>query len=89
MAEEFLLMRRANVLFRKVPNNRDGTFCYYSASFPPIELNHNLSWWEVWFPNGYISVWSDLNAEVKVTGLSPGDLWETQDTSYPGMDPNF
>lgn len=87
MAKEFLLLRRANVWFTKEPNHKDGTLCHYSASFPSVETNHILSWWEVWFQNGSISTWSDLNAEVKVTGPSMGDLWEIQDTSYLGMDP--
>ena len=42
---------------------------------------------EVCFQNGSISVWSDLNTEVKVTSPSLGDVWRTQDTSYPGTDP--
>lgn len=43
MAEEFLLLRRANMLSSKVPNHKDGTLRYFSASFLSVETNHILS----------------------------------------------
>lgn len=88
-AKAFLLLRGASVLFIfiKEPNNRDWTLHYYSVSFLPLETNHILAWWEVWFQTGSASIWSDLNAELKVTGPSSGGLAGLQDTSYLRMDP--
>lgn len=88
-AKAFLLLRGVSMLFIfiKEPNNRDWTLHYYSVSFLPLETNHIVAWWEVWFQTGSVSIWSDLNAQLKVTGPSSRGLWELQDTSYLRMDP--